>query len=289
MNIKLKKLILHHFTGIIMSNYLDNLKWIISRQTESNIEPNIKLNIRPNVSNPKTELEFDSAYDSESEFENVYTVNEPLKINIEKINIEEIKKEYGKIHIELIKKEQLVRERLNSDTIEQIKLNCKEYVNDEIKIIKDFAIVMESFNHIKDKLIEFESGMKEFESDIKIKTSNQDLSNSELENRISMIDEKLNNTIVMIEQINSTSNEVMDKIVKLENIINIHSTQREELLSKLNKVELAKPDYFGFWNRCVNNLFGITNFNDGTLIKIFFGSTCVITTWYVFKYNLNKK
>ena len=266
-----------------MANYLDNLKWIISGQTESNIEPNL--------SNPKTELEFDSAYDSESEFENVYTVNEPMKINMEKINMEEIKKEYGKIHIELIKKEQLVRERLNSDTIEQIKLNCKEYVNDEIKIIKDFAIVMESFNHIKDKLIEFESGMKEFESDIKIKTSNQDLSNSELDNRISMIDDKLNNTIVMIEQINSTSNEVMDKIVKLENIINIHSTQREELLSKLNKVELAKPEYFGFWNMCVNNLFGITNFNfsDGTLIKILFGSTCVITTWYVFKYNLNKK
>ena len=264
-----------------MANYLDNLKWIISGQTESNIEPNL--------SNPKTELEFDSAYDSESEFENVYTVNEPMKINMEKINMEEIKKEYGKIHIELIKKEQLVSERLNSDTIEQIKLNCKEYVNDEIKIIKDFAIVMESFNHIKDKLIEFESGMKEFESDIKIKTSNQDLSNSELDNRISMIDDKLNNTIVMIEQINSTSNEVMDKIVKLENIINIHSTQREELLSKLNKVELAKKDDFGIWNRCVNNLFGITNFNDSTLIKIFFGSTCVITTWYVFKYNLNKK
>lgn len=269
-----------------MANYLDNLKWIISGQTESNIEPNIKLNIKPNESNPKTELEFDSAYDSESEFENVYTVNEPLKINME-----EIKKEYGKIHIELIKKELLVREKLNSGTIEQIKLNCKEYVNDEIKIIKDFAIVMESFNHIKDKLIEFESGMKEFESDIKIKTTNQDLSNSELDNRISMIDEKINNTIVMIEQINSTSNEVLDKIVKLENIINIHSTQREELLSKLNKVELTKQYDFGFWNKCMNNLFGITNFkfNDSTLIKIFFGSTCVITTWYVFKYNLNKK
>jgi hypothetical protein len=274
-----------------MANYLDNLKLIILGQIESNT--------KQNVSNPKTELEFDLAYDSESEFENVYTVNEPLKIdmekinmekiNMEKINIEEIKKEYGKIHIELVKKELLVRERLNSDTIEQIKLNCKEYVNDDIKIIKDFAIVMESFNHIKDKLIEFESGMKEFESDIKIKTSNQDLSNSELDNRISMIDEKLNNTIGMIEQINSTSNEVMDKIVKLENIINIHSTQREELLSKLNKVELTKQDDFGFWNRCVNNLFGISNFNDGIFIKIFFGSTCIITTWYVFKYNLNKK
>lgn len=126
-------------------------------------------------------------------------------------------------------------------------------MNDEIKIIKDFALVMESFNHIKDKLIEFESGMKEFESDIKIKTTNQDLSNAELDNKINMIDQKLNNTIVMIDQINSTSNEVMDKIVKLENIINTHSTQREELLSKLNKVELTKPNCYGLWNKYLIN------------------------------------
>lgn len=267
-----------------MDKYLDNLKWIISGQTE--IETT-------NLTKSKTGLglEFDSTYDSESEFENIHSIDKKLKINIEKINMEEIKKEYGKIQMELIKKEQLVRDRLDSDTIEHIKSNCKEYVNDEIKIIKDFAIVMESFNHIKDKLIEFESGMKEFESDIKIKTTNQDLSNAELDNRISMIDDKLNNTIGMIEQMNSTSNELMEKIVKLENIINTHSTQREELLSKLNKIELTKHECFGNWTKYISNLYGVgnLNFSDSGIEKILFASTCVIGTFIIFKYTWNKK
>lgn len=274
-----------------MDKYFDNLKWIILGQTEIETK-----NLDNNLIKTETGLEFDSTYDSESEFENVHSIDKQLKINMEKINIEkinmeEIKKEYGKIKMELIKKEQLVRDRLDSDTIEHIKSNCIEYVNDEIKIIKDFALVMESFNHIKNKLIEFESGMKEFESDIKIKTINQDLSNTELDNRINMIDEKLNNTIGMIEQINLTSNELMEKIVKLENIINTHSVQREELLTKLNKVELAKPDCVSFWTKYINNLFGISNlnFSDWVVGKIFFGSTCVIGTLVIIKYVWNKK
>jgi len=273
-----------------MDKYLDNLKWIISGQTEIKTT-----NLTKSETGLGLGLEFDSTYDSESEFENVHSFNKSLKIDIEKINMEEIKKEYGKIQMELIKKEQLVRDRLDSDTIEHIKSNCKEYVNDEIKIIKDFALVMESFNHIKDKLIEFESGMKEFESDIKIKTTNQDLSNAELDNRINIIDHKLNNTIEMIEQINSTSNELMEKIVKLENIIQTHSVQREELLTKLNKVELTKHECFGNWTKYINNLFGIgnisgnLNFSDGGMGKIFFASTCVIGSLIIFKYAWNKK
>lgn len=277
-----------------MAKYLDNLKWIISGKTEAYIESNIKSNIELNLnsnSNPnfyskynsnsntnkhRTELEFDSTYDSESEFENVYTLDKS------KINIEEIKKEYGNIQMELIKKEQLVRSRLDSDTIEQIKSNCKEYVNDDIKIIKDFAIVMESFNHIKEKLIGFETGMKEFESDIKIKTSNQELSNAELDNRINMIDRKLNTTMEMIEQMNLTSNELMEKIVKLENIINTHSTQREELLKKLNNVELSKHNSSEYYNKYMN-------FTNSIIFKILLGSTCAIGSLFVFKYIWKKK
>lgn len=264
-----------------MDKYLDNLKWIISGQTEIETTNSIK---------SETELEFDSTYDSESEFENVHSIDESLKINIEKINMKKIKKEYRRVQKELINKEQLVRDRLDSDTIEHIKSNCKEYVNDEIKIIKDFATVIESFNHIKEKIIKFELDMKEFESDIKIKTINQDLSNTELDNRINMIDKKLNNTISMIEQINLTSNELMKKIVKLENIIQTHSTQREELLTKLNKVELTKPECYSFWNKYVYNFFDIDNlsFNEG-IGKILFASTCVIGTFVIFKYTWNKK
>lgn len=279
-----------------MENYLDNLKWMITGQTQPNIKSNqIKPNIKSNHTNPnQTNPSIDTTYDSESEFENVYTIDEPMEIDIKKINMEKnnldvIKNEYKKIEMKLMEEEQLVRKRLNSDTIEQIKSNCVDYVNDDIKIIKDFALVMESFNHIKDKLIEFESGMKEFESDIKIKTTNQDLSNAELDNKINMIDQKLNNTIVMIDQINSTSNEVMDKIVKLENIINTHSTQREELLSKLNKVELTKPNCYGLWNKYLINFFDIGkyNFSNSTLIMLL-GGNFIIGSWYIFKYKLHK-
>jgi len=264
-----------------MASYLDNLKWMVTGK-------NVSINKTNEIYLNNINVTY-STYDSESEFENIHSIDKPLKINIEKINMEEIKKEYGTIKMELIKKEQLVRDRLDSDTIEHIKSNCKEYVNDEIKIIKDFATVIDSFNHIKEKIIKFELGMKEFESDIIIKTINQDLSNTELDNRINMIDEKLNNTIEMIEQINSTSNVLMEKIVKLENIIYTHSVQREELLTKLNKVELAKSKCL--WTKYMYNLYDIfnLNFSDEGMRKILFASTCVVGTFVIFKYTLIKK
>lgn len=261
-----------------MAKYFDNLKWIISGQSD------VESNSNNNLLKSKNELEFDSTSDSESEYETVYTLNEPLAIDLE-----EIKKEYSKIHMELIKNEQLVRDRLDSDTIEQIKSNCKEYVNDEIKIIKDFALVMESFNHIKEKLMEFETGMKELETDIKIKTTNQYLSNAELDTRINIIDGKLNNTVEMIEQINSTSNELMVKIVKLENIINTHIIQKDEILKKLNHIESIKSNYSGNWTKYIGNSFGFTKFGDNKIFKIFLGSTCAVGILFVFKYTLNKK
>ena len=54
----------------------------------------------------------------------------------------------------------MVRERLDSDTFDKIKSNYTDYINDDIKIIKDFAIIMETFSHIQKKLSEFESGIK---------------------------------------------------------------------------------------------------------------------------------
>lgn len=73
-----------------MENYLDNLKWMITGQTQPNIKSNqIKPNIKSNHTNPnQTNPSIDTTYDSESEFENVYTIDEPMEIDIKKINME---------------------------------------------------------------------------------------------------------------------------------------------------------------------------------------------------------
>jgi hypothetical protein len=241
-----------------MKSYLDILKWTMTGKNETYDKTNeIYLNNIVVI------------YDSESEFENVHSIDKPLKINID---------------MEENKKEQIVRDILDSNTIEHIKSNCNEYVNDEIKIINDFSTIIESFNHIKEKIIEFESCMKEFESDIKIKTTNHDLSNAELDNRINIIDNKLNNTIGMIEQMNSTSNELMKKIIKLENIINTHYAQRKELLTKLNKVVFAKSKCL--LTKYMYNLYHIfnLNFSDDGMEKMLFASTCVIGIFVILKY-----
>jgi hypothetical protein len=210
-----------------MATYLNNFKWIISKQEEPKKNLTDKTELELNPLNSKTKSDSDS--DCEKDYAKIN--NEDLQTNIN-----EIKNEYDKIHTEMINKEQLVRNRLDSDTIEQIKSNCEEYVNDDIKIIKDFALVMESFNHIKKKLKEFESGINSFESEILIKTSNQDENNAELDSRINQIDIKLENTIKLMEQIEVNNDNIMEKIVKLENAISAHSTQRHEILTKLDTI-----------------------------------------------------
>lgn len=251
-----------------MSEYLNNLKLMIIGQTKY----------------PK-QIESEFAYDLEYENDNEYT-----KIDSKNLqeNIVEIKKAYEKIQIEMISKEQLVRKRLDSDTIEKIKSNCEEYVNDDVKIIKDFALIMESFNHIKEKLVNFEFGIKEFESEIKIKTLNQDENNAELDNRINHIDTKLDNTIQLMEQIKINSNGLMEKIVKLENIISEHSTQRCEILSKLNKINFdksnqTKSNYHIFFNNYLNLNNFFSKFNNDILIVSMLGCG-VLGTFLSIKY-----
>lgn len=137
------------------------------------------------------------------------------------------------------------RKRLHSDTIEQIKINCKDYSDDETKIIKDFANIMETFNHIKDKLIIFESGIINEETNLKTKMLNQCENNEELDKRLIQIDLKLNNTIESIKLINSKSNELMTKIIELEKIINIHHEQKEKIFTKLNHIESKTNKFNG--------------------------------------------
>lgn len=294
-----------------MSKYFDNIKWIITGQIENcdEIETKIEaqeLNFNNVLTKSKTDFEIElecvTTYDTETEFENVQ-INDSMSKNktehidirdngtenkTENINIEEIKNEYLNIESKLIKNEQLVRTRLNSDTIELIKSNCEKYVNDDIKIIKDFAIIIESFNHIKEKLILVETEMKIFESDIKTKTINQEMSNVELDNRITTIDKKINNTSKMIKQMNYTIGELMKKIVQFENVIMVHSAQRNELLSKYHEIELTKSNCLNYF---VNGLFGFTGFyfNNNMVFKTLFGTTCVIGSMFVFKYIYGKK
>ena len=251
-----------------MSEYFNNLKWIISGKTETNKYDTNKLSYDLEVSR-----------DSESDFENEYTKIESKDLYS---NIMEIKNEYEKIQTELIKKEQLVRKRLDSDTIEQIKSHCEEYVNDEIKIIKDFALIMESFNHIKEKLINFESGIKDFETDIKNKTTNQDESNAELDNRINAIDTKLDNTIKLMDQINSNSNDIMEKILQLENIITEHSVQRQEILEKINNVYRDNSNYLIFFTNYfnMNYLNSSLKFKNNTMLIAMLGGSVIGTIYF---------
>lgn len=141
--------------------------------------------------------------------------------------------DFNKIYAEMIDKEQIIRERLNSKTIEQIKENYAEYIDNDIQIIKDFAVIMETFSHIKDKLKEFENNIKNFGS-VSIIAS-ETISDSSC-TELNIIKTDLEKVINKVNMVDSTSCDFMNKLVHLENLIKSHETQRELILLKLEKI-----------------------------------------------------
>lgn len=263
-----------------MANYLENLKWIMTKQEVS----------KPSSESPD---KFEMIEKHNCDDDIMYVFNPDTYNSITPSNIQDVITQYNTLHLEMVKKEQFVRERLDSDTIDKIKSNYSDYINDDIKIIKDFAIIMETFSHIQKKLNDFESGIKEFELNIKNKTLSQDSNNIEFENKIQQIDIKLDNAIKFMDEIKLNNDVVMKKIIKLENTINANDIKGQEILTRLEKINITNND-----NKKENNLidwyqqnryFGIPFYNDfsGILMYMLTGS-CVIGTYFGIKYILRK-
>ena len=235
-----------------MANYFNNLKWVISGHdapictNEINKNENQNQNQNQNqhtLTNTNTNTELDNAnnigFVSESESESELELDEYSDADSEheyhkiKPDINSAKENYNEIYSYLLEQEQLVREKLDPDTVEKIKENYIEYMNSDVQIIKDFAIVMDTFVHIKEKLISLENNIKEFSDDInKTKTIHYE-NISELDNKFNQIDTELIHTIKMVTGIKKQTDEFMDKIVHLENSIKQHDVHREEFCLKL--------------------------------------------------------
>lgn len=268
-----------------MTSYLDNFKWLIDRQDKTKLS-----------SKSPDKFEIIKKHGGDIEIEQDYDFgpsNNDISTSKTQPNIKEIISQYNTIHLEMVKKEQLVRERLDSDTFDRIKSNYTDYINDDIKIIKDFAIIMETFSHIQNKLSEFESGIKEFESGIRIITSTQDSNNMEFENKIKQIDIKLDNTIKFMEEIKLNNDMVMKKIINLENTINSNDIKGQEILTKLENINIVNNgdkiynNKIGWYKQ--NRYFRIPLYNDFNSILIYMlTSSCVIGTYFGIKYILKK-
>lgn len=213
-----------------MSSYLDNLKWIVTSKKESEIQEQI---LNKNTNSDENYLMADSESDSESEYHKINSnympnTNDSLFYNLAKDN-------YEKTYKELLDKEQLVRKRVNSDTFEKIKQNYTEYINDDVQIIKEFALVMETFENINIKLKNFVFEIGNFESGIKKYIGEHDVNKLEINNKINQIDKKLDNTIGMINKIKFDSDKFIKKLINLENLIKTHDEHRNEILLRLDK------------------------------------------------------
>jgi hypothetical protein len=221
-----------------MNSYLDNFKWFVPNTTTNN--QMITQGGFEKKPNNESNSDYESNSDSENEYHKIDIDSKNIIINInnhKSLGNLDTSQNYEKIYSELLEKEQIVRERLNSDTVEKIKENYTEYIDSDIQIIKEFALIMDSFVHIKEKLVSFEKNIKDFENHIQISKTTQHENNSELENKINRIDSKLNETLNMWEEINSTSEKMINKIVNLENAIKENDIHREEFIKRFEKFD----------------------------------------------------
>ena len=306
-----------------MSSYLENLKWIISGQKEASSNQhnqpnqNNKNNIQVDnfdelhlLNGSDLDLDLDlglglgSELESDSDYDKIISkdiTNSPKFTDKHNKTLKSIQADYDKIHMNLIEKEQLIRGRINSDTIEKIKENYTEYINDDVQIIKDFATIMETFKHIKDKLKDFETDIKDFEEDIRKKTMNQYETKLELDNKINHIDERLENTIELMNLIKSNGDDFIKKIIHLENLIQTHDEHRNQILTKLGnfdkehnemknynlKILNFLHDYQQNWIFTNPNQNFIFNYNYLTYVKI--GMGLGLCSFILFGYRFIKK
>lgn len=252
-----------------MTTYISNFTRLLSGQNDLDVQDELSNSNCLKIIIPKEDVyvlklnspnESESASDSDYEYHKIHSrdiqnfVDESNnKVDINYQTIKSVQEDYNKIYTDLLKKEQLVRKRVNSDTVEKIKANYSDYINDDIQIIKDFAIIMETFEHIKDRLKVFETDIKDFEEGIKKNTINQDENKQELDNKINNIDSKLENTIDLMNQIKSNGDKFIEKIIHLENLIKTHEEHRNEIMKRLEKFDQEH-------NEMKNNNLQVLNF-----------------------------
>lgn len=163
-----------------MADYLNNFKSLVFKQKNlTNINSDDKFEIIEHYNEYYQINKNQNNQNSNIETNNTHFSKKDISIKL---------KEIKELHDNKIEKEQLVRQRFDSDTIEQIKTNYSNYLNDDTKIVKDFA-------NIQLKLNEFETYVKKFESDIRQKTKLNEENNNELNERIDLIDSKLNDYV----------------------------------------------------------------------------------------------
>ena len=238
-----------------MSGYLDNLKWLVSspNSNKSGVVENKKnedLDSGSDSESPNhsdSDLEYDkitvglgesNKKNSESNKKNSQGKKKQLDSDCQQEQKIRTQSDYSQIYSDLIKKEQLVRESLDPDTVDKIKANYTEYLDSEVQIIKDFAGIMENFVHIKEQLKNFELDIKEFEQNIRTSNLAQISENkSELDEKINLIDKKIEELSGLMNGTNGLVNNYIDKITQLENSIKENETHRQEIMSRLEKFD----------------------------------------------------
>jgi hypothetical protein len=269
-----------------MFSYFNKFVGSEKKETVSENFNNIEfVNNNNYIFNTNTSYGLDS--DSESEYDKIFIEKQSKLIDVnndissklsDPKEITNLNDQYKKIYGELIDTDKLVRKHVSVDfnTVEKIKENCYEYIGGDVQIIKEFALVMETFENIKIKI-------KNFESDIGDRL--------EIDNKMNQINLKLENTIETINKIKFDTDEYMRKIIHLENLIKIYDEHRNEILSRLEKfnkehVEIKKNN-FQILNSQQYFLFAKSNYLDYLkYLGIGLGiCSCVIFGLKIFKKN----
>ena len=221
-----------------MSNYLENLKWLVPSPI-SNKSDKIE-NKKNDVLGLESELDSESSThsDSDAEYDKITVGFSKSDKNSQVKSQIQTKSDYSQIYSDLMEKEQLVRESLDPNTVDRIKANYTEYLDSDVKIIKDFAGIMENFVHIKEQLRNFESDIKEFEQNIRTSNLAQISENkSELDEKINQIDEKIERLSNLMTMTNGLVDDYIDKITQLENSIKENETHRQEIMLRLENFD----------------------------------------------------
>ena len=214
-----------------MSSYYENIKSLFS---VDNTERNNKLPSETNHKSDSNEFEHLDDSDCDHDYDKIKKDsiyhNKQSNFELDKAN-----DTYHSIYNEMVEKEQIVRERLDSDLIDKIKENCSEFIDSDVQIIKDFATIMKSFTDIKSKLKEFETNIRNFESDMNVNKLNQTESKSEISTKLKIIESDLEKVFAKVNNFDMVGYDFMEKLVCLENSIKSHEIQRNEILNQMEK------------------------------------------------------
>jgi hypothetical protein len=123
-----------------------------------------------------------------------------------------------------------IKNNVNDKTNDTIISEYSQCISDDNQVTNEIIALMKSFEMMKTKIVNFENNIKEFEKNIESK--NHVTINNE---KIKDIETKLENTIILINNINFGSEEFLIRILHLENSIKENELHRKEFISKFEK------------------------------------------------------